>query len=146
MARETVGPPDWEKRDWEKTPYDGVYIYTLNEKPDPQNPEIPLYSFYALKVNPGASIPRHIHEREPEWRETISLEEPGDFEILRAEDSQRVLGERLALTNRPYEVFGIINRDSRPLFFTSRMIPGFTGYQEIEEVKQQDAGSQASTP
>ena len=134
MARETVGPPDWEKLPWETTPYKGVSLFKLDEKLDPANPDVPLFSVFALKVQPGFLIPRHIHKRGPNWREEINFQEVGDFEILREDCSEKVSSELLIITIKPYEVFGVNNYGLRRLFFTSRMVPGFTGYQEIEEV------------
>lgn len=136
MARETVEPRDWEALPWEITPYKGVFLFKLEEEPDPSNLDVPLFSVFALKVRPGSSIPRHIHKRDPEWREYITSEEVGDFEILHAVGSEKVSGKLLVRTIKPYEVFGVENYDFRPLYFTSRMVPGFTGYQEIEEVEK----------
>ena len=136
MAREIVGPRDWEKLPWETTPYEGVFLFKLEEELDPANPNIPLFSVFALKVNPNYQIPRHIHEREPGWREYISSEEVGDFEILHANGSEKVSGELLVRTIKPYEPFGFKNDGLRPYHFTSRMVPGFTGYQEIHEVDE----------
>lgn len=135
MTCETVEPPDWEKIDWRQTPYMGVFLFKLNEITDPINPDVPLFSVFALKVEPGYSIPRHIHKRETGWREQIVFSKPGDFEILRENDSQKVLGKLSVITIKPYEVFGLENHGLQPLFFTSYMKPGFTGYEEIEEVK-----------
>ena len=143
MKQEAVGVPDWEELDWKETPYPGVFLFKLAEEINPENPDMPFFSVFALKVNPNSQIPRHLHKREPEWREQINFQEPGDFEILRANNSQRILNELLTITIEPYEVFGIKNHGLRPLFLTSRMIPGFTGYDEIEEVNEQVSGSQA---
>ena len=143
MTHETVGPPDWEALFWEETPYPGVFVFKLDEKINLENPDMPLFSVFALKVNPNSQIPRHIHKREPGWREQIASDEPGNFEILRENGSERILNEFLVLTIKPYEVFGIKNHGLRPLFFTSRMVPGFTGYEEIEEINQQGVDSQA---
>ncbi|MBI4092135.1 MAG: hypothetical protein HY427_02965 [Candidatus Levybacteria bacterium] len=143
MARETVGTPDWEALFWEETPYPGVFVFKLDEEINPENPDMPLLSVFALKVNPNSQIPRHIHKREPEWREQVTSYEPGDFEILRADGSEKISSELLVITIKPYEVFGVINNGPRPLFFTSRMVPGFTGYEEIEEINQQGVDSQA---
>lgn len=136
MRHEAVGSPDWEAFPWETTPYEGVFISLLEERPDPQNPDIPLHSLYAVRLNPASILQRHIHKREPEWREYINSYEPGDFEILRADGSEKVSSELLVITIKPYEVFGLENHGFQPLFFTSRMVPGFTGYQEIEEVEE----------
>lgn len=136
MASETVGAPDWEKLPWEETPYSGVFLFKLGEKPDPANPDVPLFSVFALKVGPGSSIPRHIHKREPEWREQVVFGKSGTFEILREDSSEIISNNSLIITIRPYEVFGLKNLGEGPLLFTSSMKPGFTGYQEIEEVEE----------
>ncbi|OGH12923.1 MAG: hypothetical protein A2776_02420 [Candidatus Levybacteria bacterium RIFCSPHIGHO2_01_FULL_40_10] len=135
MAREAAGPRNWEALPWKTTPYEGVSISLLNERLDLQNPDVPLRSLYAVRLNPAAILRRHIHKREPNWREEITFQEMGDFEILRADGSEKVSNELLVITIKPYEVFGLNNYGLRPLFFTSRMVPGFTGYQEIEEIK-----------
>lgn len=134
MARETVGLPDWKRLDWQETPYPGVFLFRLDEEPDPANPNVPLSSMFAMKVNPNSSIPRHIHKRGPEWREKIVFGEPGNFEILRENGQERILNGLLVIVIKPYEVFGLNNHGAKPLYFTSSMKPGFTGYEEIEEV------------
>jgi hypothetical protein len=144
MAQETVGSSDWERFDWQETPYPGVFLFKLSEGFDPENPNIPIFSSFALKVNPGSRIPRHFHKREPNWREQINFQGAGDFEILRADGSEKASDKLLVITIKSYEVFGVKNRGLSPLFFTSTMKPGFTGYQEIEEVNDQDADSRAA--
>lgn len=135
MAREAVGPPDWEKLPWETTPYPGVFLFKLDEEPDPANPDVPLFSVFALKVDPGSLIPPHIHKREPGWLETLTFSESGDCKILRIGSSERILTPS-TLTIKPYEPFGLENYGLQHYHFTSRMVPGFTGYQEIEEVRE----------
>lgn len=136
MPQEKLGLPDWEKLDWQKTPYSGVFLYLLDEKPNPENPAIPLSSSFALKVDPASSIPRHIHKREPEWRENLTFPGGGNFEISRVDGPEIILNVPLTLTIKPNEAFGLKNHSSRPLFFTSVMKPGFTGYEEIEEIEE----------
>jgi hypothetical protein len=146
MAREMGDSmPDWEKLTWENTPYPGVFLSKLAEECDPANPNVPLFSVFALRVGPGYSVPRHIHKRELEWREKIVLPQGGNFEILRVDGSERILNTPLDVIVKPYEVFGLTNHGLRPFFFTSNMRPGFTGYGEIEEIKQ-SADSQALIP
>lgn len=134
MAHEKLGTPNWEALPWEQTPYSGVSICLLSEGVKLQDSDIPSHSLYAVRLDPASTLRRHIHKREPNWREEVTLPEDGDFIILRADESMRALGKQLVVTIRPYEVFGIENYGMRPLFFTSKMTPGFTGYQEIEEV------------
>src|SRR3989338_6549879 len=117
MTHETVGPPDWEALFWEETPYPGVFVFKLDEKINLENPDMPLLSVFALKVNPNSQIPRHIHKREPEWREQVTSYEPGNFEILRESSSEEVSNGVLRNTIKPREVFGVINNGPRPLYF-----------------------------
>ncbi len=133
MAREIVGAPDWEKLDWQETPYEGVFVNKLEEIINPDNPRVPFSTTMAVKVDPGASIPLHYHLREIEWREKLSFPPFGDFEILKVSGPQSLPGIR-NLTIIAGEILGLKNNDFRPLFFTSRMTPGFTGYDEIKEI------------
>lgn len=126
----------WEKIPWEKTPYDGVFVYSIKEEPDPGNPSIPKFTVMAVKVEPGKSIPLHRHNREPGWRETLTFPQGGEFEIKREGDLETISGNKpVTLTIRPREIFGLKNNSPEALCFQSNMKPGFTGYQEIEEIK-----------
>lgn len=128
--------PDWEKIVWEPTPYEGVFISKIEEESDPNNPNIPLFTVMALKIEPEGSIPLHRHKREPEWREIITFPKGGNFEIKGINGSMAISGnQELAITISANQAFGLRNRDSKPLLFHSTMKPGFTGYEEIEEVK-----------
>lgn len=128
---------DWEQIVWEKTPYEGVFIFRLDEQPDPRNSTIPKYTIMALKVDPTFSIPLHRHKREPKWRETLTFPKGGNFEIKGADGSTKISGNpEFTIVVFANQAFGLTNRGSEPLFFYSRMQPGFTGYQEIEEINK----------
>lgn len=128
---------DWEQIVWEKTPYEGVFIFRLDEQPDPRNSTIPKYTIMALKVDPTFSIPLHRHKREPEWREVITFPRGGNFEIKGANGSTKISGNHEFTTVvSANQAFGLRNTDTKPLFFYSTMKPGFTGYDEIEEINK----------
>lgn len=128
---------DWEKIAWEKTPYEGVCIFTVDEENDPNNPKVPKYTVMALKVDPNYSIPLHKHNRESGWRETLTFPKGGNFEIKGVDSSKKIASiKKFIVKVLPNQAFGLKNNDSKPLFFYSRMQPGFTGYKEIEEIKE----------
>ncbi len=130
-------PLDWEKLAWEQTPYQGVFLHKVEEELDPDNSAVPKYTIMALKLNSLANIPPHRHNRESGWTETIVLPHGGQFDILDSNGSKKILTRLLfSVVIHVGEVFGIRNtKISGPLYFYSIMRPGFTGYQEIEEVK-----------
>lgn len=128
---------EWEKIAWEKTPYKGVFLCKIEEKQDPNNPNIPLYTVLALKIDSGAEIPLHRHNRELSWKETIILPNGGWFETKNDQETKQVKTENpFTIIIKAGEVFGLKNiKPSKPLYFYSIMEPGFTGYKEIEEIK-----------
>lgn len=128
--------PDWEKLAWDKSPYDeGVFVCKIKEEYYPKS-KMPKYTIMALKINPGCLIDRHIHLRESNWQETIILPEGANFEILDEKGSEEVLAKhQFSKTVRAREVFGIRNLGATPLYFYSRMKPGFSGYSEIKRWK-----------
>lgn len=130
-------PQEWERLPWETTPYKGVFIHKIKEKPDPANPDIPLFTIMALKIEPKSAIPLHRHNRETGWTETIALPNGGFIETENGRESKQVKTENLfTVVIRAGEIFGLKNMDPlNSLYFFSTMKPGFTGYQEIEEVK-----------
>lgn len=125
---------DWEKLAWEKSPYDeGVFVCKIKEENYP-NSKIPSYTLMALKINPGCVIDRHVHDRELNWRETITLFKGANVEILNEKGSEEILAkDQFSRTVRANEVFGIRNLGKDPLYFYSRMEPGFSGYNEIKK-------------
>lgn len=126
---------EWEKIPWEKTPYQGVFIFRVDEERDPDNLNVPAYTLMALKVNPNHSIPLHKHNRGPEWTETLTFPEGGSFEAKGINGSIEISGNNeFTITIHANQAFGLTNRSPKQLFFYSRMKPGFTGYQEIEEI------------
>lgn len=127
---------DFASIDWEQTPYEGVSISLIDEEPDPNNPKIPRYTLMAIRIEPGSTIPLHRHKREPDWTEIITFPRGGNFEIYRIGASEIVLNDNpMVLRISAYEAFGLTNKNLlERLFFYSRMQPGFTGYEEIEEV------------
>lgn len=130
-------PLDWEKIAWEPTPYRGVFIFRLDEESDSDNPKIPKYTIMALKVDPNCSIPLHKHNREPGWTETLTFPKGGNFEIKGTNGSTEISGNHeFTIVVSANQAFGLRNENPKPLFFFSRMEPGFTGYAEIEEVKK----------
>jgi len=130
-----VPPSRWETISWRETPYKGVFLSKIEEEFYPKT-KIPKCTVMALKIDPNCLIPRHIHKRESNWQETITLPEGGNFEILDRGGSKKVSTKhQFSKTVRAREVFGISNLDATPLYFYSRMEPGFTGYDEIEEIK-----------
>lgn len=127
---------DWEETPWEATPYNGVFVWRIKEEPDPDNPNVPKFTVMAVKVEPGKSIPLHRHNRKPGWEENLTFPQGGEFEIQRGGGLETISTATLfAITIRPLEVFGLKNNSQKVLYFLSNMKPGFTGYQEIEEVK-----------
>ncbi len=127
---------DWEKIKWEKTPYEGVFIFRVDEESDPDNLKVPKHTIMALRVDPTFNIPLHKHKREPEWREVITFPRGGNFEIKRIDSLETIVNtKKFTVEVLPNQAFGLKNNDSKPLFFYSRMEPGFTGYEEIEEIK-----------
>lgn len=131
---------DWEKIVWEQTPYRGVFIYKVEEEQDPSNPNIPLYTVMALEIESGAEIPLHRHNRELGWTETITLPDGGWFETKSDQKGRKIKTKNpFTIVVEPVEFFGLKNiHPSKPLYFYSKMVPGFTGYEEIEEVKDAD--------
>lgn len=127
---------DWEMPDWKKTPYPGVFILTLLEKPDPENPNVPLSTVMVVRVDPGRSIPLHIHRREPSWTEILTFPEGGNFTIHRIDGSEEISNsdDPFILTIGSMRAFGLTNNDASSLFFSSKMEPGFIGYEEIEMI------------
>lgn len=149
MLREkpNFAPLDWEKLAWEKTPYEKVFISKIEEKQDPNNPNMPLYTVFALKIESEAQIPLHRHNRELGWTETITLPNGGWFETKSGPKSNKIKTKKpFTIVIKTGEIFGIKNMDPvQPLYFFSTMKPGFTGYAEIEQVKKGD-DFLASTP
>lgn len=138
MSQEKPNPsiPDWEKLIWQEAPYPGVYVSLVHEEPDPENPRVPLSTLMAVRVDQGCSIPLHRHNREPSWREVLTFPESSYFEIYRIDGLEQVLNTApLTLAIETGEAFGLKNLNLRPLFFSSEMKPGFSGYEEIEEIK-----------
>lgn len=135
MSQERLEPADWEKLPWQETPYPGVFLSLLNLKPNPQNPKIPLSTIHAIRIDPESSIPLHRHKREPEWLETFYFPATCDLEISGTLGTERVLTP-LTFSIDTYEIVKFTNRNNTPLYFTSSMNPGFTGYQEIEEITE----------
>lgn len=130
-------PQEWEDIPWEPTPYKGVFLHKAEEKPDPSNPDTPLLTIMALKVEPQAIIPLHRHNREAGWTETIILPDGGWIEAKNGQESKQVkTKDSFTIVIQAGEIFGLKNMDPlKPLYFRSTMKPGFTGYAEIEEVK-----------
>lgn len=125
-----------KKISWEKTPYRGVFLRKIKEIKDPQNPKVPKYTIMALRVKPKAIIPPHTHQREANWTETIIFPDDGHFEISDANGLKKITANLHSITIRPNEVFGLKNINISDLYFVSIMRPGFTGYEEIREVKK----------
>lgn len=132
-----ISLPDWEKIPWGETPYKDVFIHKIEEKQNPNNPTMPLYTVMALKIESGAEIPLHKHNREQDWTETIIFPNGGEFEIKSDQKFRKIRTKDLfAIVIKAGEIFGLKNADLlQPLHFLSRMEPGFTGYAEIEEIK-----------
>ena len=139
QEKSNFAPLDWEKLPWEQTPYQGVFIHKVEEKLDPLNPGIPLSTVMALKLNPNAIIPLHRHNREAGWAETIILPNGGWFETKSDQESKEInTKDSITIIIKAGEIFGLKNiHPSKPLYFFSRMQPGFTGYGEIEEVTEE---------
>lgn len=132
----TLPTVEWEKIVWKKTPYKGVFIHELKRELNPDNPKIPKYTVMALKMEPKAEIPLHRHNRELGWTETITLPNDGRFETQGIEEGKIIVSaDSKIIVIHPGEIFGLKNIDSKPLYFYSKMKPGFTGYGEIEEVQ-----------
>lgn len=129
---------EWENIPWEATPYKGVFLHKVEEEPDPSNPNTPLLTVMALKVEPQAIIPLHRHKRNIDWTETICLPNGGFIETENGQESKQIKTENsFTVVIQAGEIFGLKNLDSlKPLYFFSRMQPGFTGYREIEGIKQ----------
>lgn len=132
--------PDWEKIPWGETPYKGVSIYKIEGKPDSITPDVPLYSIFALKMEPGAIIPLHKHNRkEPDWTETIIFPNGGKFYVGDEQGFKETpidTKDRYEIIIHADEIFGLKNADSlRSQHFLSIMNREFTGYEEIEEFK-----------
>jgi hypothetical protein len=129
-------PNEWETMIWEKSPLDeGVFVSKFKEESSP-NSKTPEYTIMAIKINPECTIKKHMHDREPDWTETIDLPKGGNFEISNKDGAEIILTENQYLkTVGAHEIFGIKNLSSQPLYFYSVMLPGFTGYDEIKEVK-----------
>lgn len=126
----------WEKLAWQEAPYPGVFISLLDEKSNPENPKVPLSTLMAVRVDPDCSIPLHRHNRELSWREVLTFPASSYFEIYRIGGLEQVSNTTsLTLTIGAGEAFGLKNLNLRPLFFSSEMKPGFSGYEEIEEIK-----------
>lgn len=123
---------------WEQTPYKGVFIHKVEEKLDSSNPNIPLFTVMELKLKPRAVIPLHRHNRELGWAETITLPGGRRVEIKDSRGSREINSQKpFDITVKAGEIFGIKNMSLlQPLYFVSRMEPGFTGYGEIEEIKK----------
>lgn len=136
---------EWEKILWEQTPYRGVFIHKIEEELNSSNPNIPLFTVMALKLKPRAVIPLHRHNRELGWTETITLPGGSRVEIKDSRGSREINSQRsFAITIEAGEIFGLKNMSLlQSLYFVSRMEPGFTGYEEIEEVKAADFPAEA---
>lgn len=137
MSKENLesSQPDWEKLPWQETPYPGVFISLLREEPSPKNPKVPLLTLMAVRVDSGCSIPLHRHNRELSWGEELTFPPGSNFEIYRIRSFKRISNATsLTFTITAGEAFGLKNNGQRPLFFSSEMKPGFTGYEEIEEI------------
>ena len=137
QEKPNFAPLDWEKLAWEKTPYENVFISKIKEKQDPNSPNIPLYTVMALKIESGAQIPLHRHNRELDWTETITLPNGGWLETKSDHKSKKIKTENpFTIVIKTDEIFGLKNMDPlQPLYFFSTMKPGFMGYAEIEEIK-----------
>ncbi len=79
----------------------------------------------------------HRHNREAGWTETITLPNGGSVRIKDSRGIKTIKAEKLLIVSTGAgEAFGLTNIDQqKPLYFFSKMKPGFTGYGEIEEVK-----------
>lgn len=130
-------PLDWEKLAWEKTPYEGVFIFLVDEKSNPSNPKVPKYTVMALKVDPNCSIPLHKHNRESEWTETLTFPKGGWLKTKNDQKPKQIKTKSpFTIIIKAGEIFGLKNTDPlQSLYFFSTMKPGFTGYAEIEEIK-----------
>lgn len=140
MKETRPAPPavEWKEIVWQQTPYEGVFISKIVEKQDPSNPNTPLLTIMALKMEPRAIIPLHRHNREAGWTEKITLPNGGWIEIKSDQEPKQIKTESLlTIVIRAGEIFGLKNMDSRQsLYFLSTMRPGFTGYGEIEEIER----------
>lgn len=130
-------PIDWQQTDWQQTPSVGVFISLIHKEPDSEDPHIPKYTVMAVRVDPQTSIPLHRHIREHNWIETLTFPQGGNFEIHRTGGLETFSGTNpITIKIGAGEAFGLKNNNSKEaLYFVSRMEPGFTGYEEIEEVK-----------
>lgn len=127
---------DWKKIKWEKTPYKGVFVYLIEAVADPNNSTVPKSTLMAVRVDPTSVMPLHRHRREKGWKETLTFPTGGNFDIKSMGSIKRISGrEKVVFSLAAFEAFGLKNNSSKPLFFYSKMIPGFTGYQELEEIK-----------
>lgn len=135
--KQITAVPDWEKIVWEQTPYSGVFICKTEEKQNPNNSTMPLYTLMALKIESEAKIPLHKHNREQGWIETITFPNGGKFEIENNQELKKIeTKDPFIIIIKAGEIFGLKNIDPlQPLYFLSKMEPGFTGYAEIEEIK-----------
>lgn len=125
---------NWDKLPWVETSYDGVYISTIRSMPDPNNKDVPLSSHMAVRIDGGKELPPHWHKRSEIWLERIDILE-GNYTVLGFADGPPQSGESTIYNDR-FEVFGIRNNSDRPLFFTSIMIPGYTGPEENMGIEQ----------
>lgn len=137
QKKPNFAPLEWKNLDWGKTPYENVFISKIKEEQNPNKPNIPLYTVIALKIESGAKIPLHRHNRELGWTEIITLPNGGWFETKSDQKGRRIKTKNpFTITIKAAEIFGIKNMDPlQPLYFFSTMRPGFTGYEEIEEIK-----------
>lgn len=130
-------PPylEWELLPWEPTPYNGVFVSIIAQEPDPNNPNVPKYTQMAVRVDSGSNIPLHIHNRDKNWQETITFPQGGTFTLRKSGLTEDVsTADLTTLTIAAREIFGLVNRGTKPLYFYSKMKPGFTGYGEIETI------------
>lgn len=126
---------DFEQISWEPTPYKGVFVSITDQEQDPNNLNVPKYTLMAIRVNSGSNIPLHRHNRDTDWQETITFPQGGTFTLRKSGLTEEVsTTNQTTLTIAAQEIFGLENLDTEPLYFYSKMEPGFTGYEEIEEV------------
>ena len=117
----------------EKTPYEGIYVSSLDE----EQSSITKITAHVVKIDPNCTIGLHYHEREEDWTEFIIFPYGGNFELLTGINNIRSFSGKRAIYARvnSKDIYGIVNRDSdKPLFLLSIMKPGFLGYKEIKSL------------
>lgn len=136
MAKEKTSQRDFGQISWEPSPYIGVYVSLLVSEPDPTTPDVPKRTVQAIRVDAQSKIPDHKHNREPNWQETLTFPQGGTFTIRKSGLAETISNtDQITIKIAAQEVFALENLGTEPLYFYSKMEPGFTGYQEIEEVK-----------